>query len=155
LGLYQTIISLYGPIYLSLGRTDLDFKVSLLVETTIILAIVVGLQWGLVGLVFGLYAASVVNLFPTSMIPLRLLGLTARRFARSLAPTLTATVVMTAAVVVVGVAVAHWPHPATLGLQVSTGIVTYVLMCRALGVVALRDLTDGAVARWHRRSAAR
>lgn len=66
LGLYQSILSLNGPIYYALGRTRLDFKINLFTQTVNLLAIIIGVQWGAFGVVIGLYIGSVINFYPVN-----------------------------------------------------------------------------------------
>jgi PST family polysaccharide transporter len=153
LGLYQTIVSLYGPIYLALGRTDLDFKVSLFVELTLIGAIVGGLHWGIPGLVAGLYAAAIVNFWPTNVLPLRLIQLPLRMLARSLSSPFAAALIMVGAVVVVGRALGGLPAPLTLTIQVLTGVTVYAACCHFMRVETLYEVTNLVRTRWQRRRA--
>jgi len=64
LGVYQSIIGLNGPIYLSKGETRLNFKVGLFTETINILAIIIGINWGLKGIIAAFYIALMINFFP-------------------------------------------------------------------------------------------
>jgi O-antigen/teichoic acid export membrane protein len=75
LGIYQTIIGLSGPLYTALGNTKLDFKIGLFTQTVNILGIVIGINWGIQGVIYGLYGSMMVNLFPVNYFILKTINL--------------------------------------------------------------------------------
>lgn len=144
LGLYQTIVALYGPIYLALGRTSLDFKWSLFVESVIILGIVGGLVWGngISGLIVGLYSAVLVNSVPTNLVPLGLIKLPLLRFVRNLLPSFLAAMLMGGAVLGLGRVLSHVSAPGLLAVEVVAGVAVYASACWLLRVPAMLQLVQ-------------
>ncbi|MBR9832570.1 lipopolysaccharide biosynthesis protein [bacterium] len=64
LGVYQAVIRLNGPLYTSLNKMKLNFRLSVFSEITNILAIVIGINWGIEGVIWGIYVATIINFFP-------------------------------------------------------------------------------------------
>lgn len=57
-GLMQSIVTIVGSIFLSQGRADLQLRLSFIIKPILILGIIVGLQWGVLGVSVG-YACAV------------------------------------------------------------------------------------------------
>lgn len=72
----QSIGSMNGNLYLSQGRTKLQFVVGSVVGSAGIAAIVVGMLWGLMGVVIAYSVFAVVVTYPTIRIAVSLVGLT-------------------------------------------------------------------------------
>jgi len=97
-GLVQSVVTTVGSIYQAKGKTDLMFRVGLMTGTVVIVAIVIGLQWGIVG-VASLYAiATLLLLIPNMFFPFRLIGLGYQQVAVKLAPVMFSTLTMFIAV---------------------------------------------------------
>jgi PST family polysaccharide transporter len=63
-GAVQSIFSLNGMIYNSLGKAHIAFKVSLLVNVVLIIAFTIGVNFGIVGMAWSYLIASVLLFFP-------------------------------------------------------------------------------------------
>jgi PST family polysaccharide transporter len=63
-GAVQSIFSLNGMIYNSLGKAHIAFKVSLLVNVVLIIAFTIGVNFGIVGMAWSYLIASVILFFP-------------------------------------------------------------------------------------------
>ncbi len=63
-GLLQSVVVLTGVLFISQGATALKFKVSLLTSSLGIAAILIGLNWGVEGIAWGLLIATMINLLP-------------------------------------------------------------------------------------------
>jgi PST family polysaccharide transporter len=63
-GTVQSIFSLNGMIYNSLGKANIAFKVSLLVNLVLIIAFFIGVNFGIVGMAWSYLAASVLLFYP-------------------------------------------------------------------------------------------
>jgi O-antigen/teichoic acid export membrane protein len=61
-GTVQSISSLNGNIYLAFGKTKLLFKVGIMTNLFFIIIIIFSLQWGVIGVSFGILAASIIVL---------------------------------------------------------------------------------------------
>lgn len=64
LGMIQSINTLVGSLFLSQGRTDILFKLGLVVKVWIVSAIVFGLKWGVMGVALSYSIASIVAFIP-------------------------------------------------------------------------------------------
>jgi PST family polysaccharide transporter len=71
----QCISTINGVIYNALGKTKLLLKVSLLVEMIIIIAVIVGIQFNIMGVIYALYIATAINFYPSFTIPYNLINL--------------------------------------------------------------------------------
>jgi PST family polysaccharide transporter len=150
LGLYQSIVSLYGPLYLASGRTDLDFKVSMFVEPVIIGTSVVGVRWGLPGLIAGLYVGSAINFWVINVVPLKIAGLRLRDMARSLYGSFTAGGLMAAVVYGVGAVLTSQPPPLRFAAQLVLGVVSYPAFCLLLRVRPAMEMWSAGLRRYAR-----
>jgi O-antigen/teichoic acid export membrane protein len=63
-GAVQSIFSLNGMIYNSLGKANIAFKVSLLVNFVLIIAFSIGVNYGIVGIAWSYLIATVLLFFP-------------------------------------------------------------------------------------------
>lgn len=88
LGVYQTLIGLNGPLYLAFGNMKLDFKIGLFSELIFIIAILIGINWGVYGVILGLYIASIINFFPTNFFIFKTIDLTILNYYKKLFPIL-------------------------------------------------------------------
>jgi PST family polysaccharide transporter len=90
----QAVGTTVGPLYLATGRTDVMFKWGVFAGLFAICAFVVGLQWGLQGMVAAYFVASVFLFWPSLAVPFRLIGLRVTSALRPLVPTLFAASIM-------------------------------------------------------------
>ena len=75
ISLFRNVGVLNDVLYLSQGATGLQFKVVLLLRSVVILGVVIGVRFGIVGLLWGLLAARVFNLIPAYHFSGKLVGL--------------------------------------------------------------------------------
>jgi O-antigen/teichoic acid export membrane protein len=73
----QSISTVNGNLYLSQGRTDLQFRVGLIIGSLGIGAIVIGLTWGIVGVALAYGIISILVFYPSLYIAVSLVGLRA------------------------------------------------------------------------------
>ena len=91
----RCIAALNVPVYLSEGRTDLLFKVTLFMRGNLLIAIVVGMTTGgLPGLLWALIIVRVINFFPALYFPGRLLGISWSDYARAMGRTVLTSAVL-------------------------------------------------------------
>ncbi len=94
IGAIQSISRLMSNLYLSQGRTDLQFRVTCLLRGIMVAGIVIGLNWGIVGVATGYLIAVAVAQVPNFYYSGGLIGLKFSTYFRSIAPTLGASVTM-------------------------------------------------------------
>lgn len=93
-GMIQSIIALNGSLFLSQGRADLQFRIGLVLKLNALLCMLIGLQWGVIGVAWGIAFASVVNSVPSMHFSLGLVGLKVPDVWGRLSKVILASVVM-------------------------------------------------------------
>ena len=125
-GLIQSLSSTVGSIYLAKGRTRLLFRWSVGAGVVMLLAFLVGLRWGVVGITTSYAVATLVLLHPSLTIPLGLIGLTVADVWQRLWRTLLCGGLMAAAVLVLEKGLGgRLPPLTTVLLLVSVGAALY------------------------------
>lgn len=94
LGMIQSIGTLNGSLYLSQGRADLQFKLSLILKPIVIIGIIVGLRWGIEGVAIGYAIASLICYYPSILIAGRLVGISYYEHCKNLFGVLGCSIVM-------------------------------------------------------------
>lgn len=151
-GMSQSIGSLTGSLYLSQGRAGLQFRVGLILKTISILGIVVGLQWGIVGVAIGYAIASFINSYPSFYFAGRLVNLTYWELLKNLSGVFGCAVVMAAAVWALGLLLpGGWPLWVLLSLQVALGVVVYVSFVHLFNLRAYREVRALVSEQWRLR----
>jgi len=84
ISLFRNVGVLNDLLYLSQGETRLQFKVGFFLRTNVIIAIVIGIQYGINGLLLGLLLARMVNFYPAYYFSGRLVGISVRDVSRNL-----------------------------------------------------------------------
>jgi len=148
-GLISSIGTLNGNLYLSQGRTDLQFRIGLILKANAILGIVVGLHWGVVGVALGYAIAALINSYPSFFFAGRLVNLTYSKLLKNLSDVFACSAVMAAVVWVLGLLLpADWPQWAYLAVQVPFGIAVYVGLVHFFDLKAYRELYGLLVEQW-------
>ena len=94
IGLFQSVHTTIGHIYLAKGRTDLGFRVGLVLTAITVSGFLIGVHWGTIGVAAAYFVVYFLLLYPGLRIAFSLIGLTVSGFLRSLWPQLCITVVM-------------------------------------------------------------
>jgi PST family polysaccharide transporter len=71
LGAIQSIVSLNGLIYNSLGKVNIAFKVSILTNIVLVIAFIIGVNYGLIGVAYSYLIASALLLIPMYQIAIK------------------------------------------------------------------------------------
>jgi PST family polysaccharide transporter len=87
----QSVGSKVGWIFLSQGRTDVLFKLSILTTSVVAIAFAVGLRWSVEGVAIACTIATYLLAYPVLTIAFRLVGLKLRHFLAKLRPIILAT----------------------------------------------------------------
>ena len=74
-GIVQTFIAANGVLYLSKGKTDIQFHMSLLMLLVMAASVYIGSKWGITGVTISYSLASVVIFYPLLSVPYSLVGL--------------------------------------------------------------------------------
>jgi PST family polysaccharide transporter len=145
----QSVGTTVGWLYLSTGRTDVMFKVSVVYGLAAVSAFLIGLQWGVEGVAAAYCISSLVLFWPAVAIPLRLVGLGLVRFLGHLAPTLFAACLMALLVVVAARESADSVIPLweRLILLVAFGAATYFVVSLFIQRKVLDDVRSALLSR--------
>jgi PST family polysaccharide transporter len=94
IGLLQSIGTTVGMLYLAKGRTDVMFRWGVGAGTLIVIAFIVGLQGGLVGVAMAYCFISLVLSLPSLYIPLRFINMPLNVILKGLVPALGSSLLM-------------------------------------------------------------
>lgn len=111
IGAIQSINTTVGSIYQAKGRTDWMLRVGGVFSLLVMLAFVIGLQWGMMGVAAAYAIVYLVFFLPSMHIAFRLIDLPLRDLAQATGRTLLCSILMCFAVVAVNEALALWLPP--------------------------------------------
>ena len=139
-GMLQSIGTTVGTIYLATGRMHVAFKFLLVAAPVLVLAFIVGLSWGIVGVATA-YAAASFGLFYVSLtIAFRIACIRLRDFHAAIARPLLASVVMLVVVTVSTSILQQWGIWERLGTEIGIGVLAYAGATLLLNKRQLREL---------------
>jgi len=151
LGATQSIGTFNGILYQSQGRTDTQFKIGLFLKLNRILFIVLGLQWGLIGVATGYVISSLINSYPGFFFAGRLIDMTYSELWKNLATILVCAAAMAVLVFLVGLIIpSYYPSWAFLVIQVTTGFTTYWLAIHVLKIKAYEEIKELLEEQWQK-----
>ncbi len=138
-GAVQSIVTLNGMIYNSLGKANIAFKISLLVNFVLIIAFSIGVNFGIVGMAYSYLLASMLLFFPIYSTALKQLNTTIAEAFMTLRSTLFATLGMAIVLLIINY-LTDIALLKSLLLKVSLGSITYVTILYALEKVFVQSL---------------
>lgn len=139
-GFFTSIVTVTGSIYLSQGAASRQLLVNLVTKPITVIAIVVGLNWGTLGVATSFTVATAINSLITLSAAGRLIGLGMAELAKELAPALLPTLLMLILLWLVNPLLTDFSHLAALSIQMSVGAMLYIACAHALGTPAYLDL---------------
>jgi PST family polysaccharide transporter len=93
-GLLQSLGTTVGFLYLATGRTDLMFRWGIFACAAIVVALAIGIQSGIKGLLIGYLVVNCILFFPSLMVPLKLIELNVFKLLNNLFPSVVAAAAM-------------------------------------------------------------
>jgi O-antigen/teichoic acid export membrane protein len=142
-GLVQSVGTTVGAIYQAKGRTDLMLRWGIFSGALVLLAFMIGLRWGIVGVAVAYAVATLILAYPSFAIPFRLIGLRVRDLGTVLWRPLLSSLLMVVVLLGLKSALPAGSYPGlTLGILVSTGLVTYVLVSWIVNRDQARQILD-------------
>ena len=126
-GMFQSIGTTVGTLYLATGNPKVAFRVTIIGAPILIGGMAGGLPWGTVGVATGYAVANFVFAYYSFSTAFRLVGLRLVDLWHELAPPLGCTLAMIAVVMVAGRALPSLDAPYRLGLCVLLGILAYIV----------------------------
>jgi lipopolysaccharide exporter len=142
-GLIQSIGTTVGMIYQAKGRTDWMFRWGLGAGISVILAFIVGLQWGVTG-VAGAYAiVSFVLAYPSFYIPFQLIDLKFLDLVKVLRPAFLNSLLMFIVLILMRLSLPKsWSNAVILSLSVIAGSTVYAVASYLTNQEQIRELLD-------------
>ncbi|MDX1560728.1 MAG: oligosaccharide flippase family protein, partial [Marinobacter sp.] len=150
-GIARSIVTVTGSVYLALGRAKLQFKVNLLTRPIALGGVIVGLPWGVEGIVIGMTAATWINSLITLSIAGRLINLSLLELMLSFTRTLAAAVLMAVGITLLDPVLYGIGPLASFGIQVLVGGGIYVMFSFAFKIKALTDILEILAAQFSKR----
>lgn len=142
-GMSQSIMTTVGIIYQVKGRTDWLFRWGIISGTLVVIAFVIGLQWGIIGVASAYAIATLILAYPNFAIPFRLINLPVRDLGAVLWRPLVASLIMLGLLLVVGFLLpANLASGWVLGISVPIGCITYLLASWWLNRKQIQQLFD-------------
>ncbi len=140
-GLIQCVGTTTGWIYTSQGRTDLQLKVAVISLGVYTVGFALGLRWGIVGVATGyVVSGCLILLYPTWVIPLRLIDISFFDMLKNLFPSFMSSMVMAGAIVIgemlLPAGFSAWQQLIALSIF---GVAVYWLIVSLMGVEAYAD----------------
>jgi len=142
-GALHSIGTTVGTIFNSQGRADLQLKIGLFNSTIYVIAFLVGIKWGLLGLIIGYISATIPLLFSTQYFANRLISLKMRTFLKALLPATICTLLMVTVVSMFSYLnglVLHLTMIITLITSIALGIASYTVF--GLTVFKIPEVED-------------
>ena len=140
-GMIESIGAMNGSLYLACGAAKLRLKVVLVITPLSVIAMAIGLKWGVIGVMVGYASYSLLVTYPTIVIPVSLVGLNLWDVTKVLVGALAAAIVMG---VVVRMLSSMLPPGASwlslIGLIV-VGALIYAAITRICKLSAFHELT--------------
>lgn len=141
LSMEQSITTLNGNLFLSQGRADIQFKMGLVLKSIVIIGIVVGLRWGVIGVAIGYAITSIICIYPSVSIAGSLINLTFAELVKNLTGVFACCILM--AVLIKGldvVLLVNYSHAARLAIQVLCGIALFYTLIHFFRVQAYLEV---------------
>jgi len=127
--LFNSVGIMNSSLYLSQGKTKLQFKVNMFLRTNVILGIVIGIQFGLEGLLWGYLIAYLFNICPAFYFSGRLVGISLANVASNLGSVVTSSLLMAAIIYAVREVASLEPGSmVSLMVIVLVGVASYALI---------------------------
>lgn len=141
-GVVTSIVAVNGPVYLSQGKAKLQFKVKLITRPIAIIAAIVGLNWGLMGIAIGIAVSGWINCLITLKVSGSLINLALSELVGSLSKAFGCAILMAIALMLVEPWLADLIPIVKLLVQVPLGFLIYVLLVLIVKPPAAEELYD-------------
>lgn len=149
-GMIQSIGTTVGWIYTSQGRTDIMLKWGLCAGIVTVIAFIIGLRWGIIGVALAYVLSNYIILwYPSWAISGRLINLRFTEMLKNLSKTFFCAVAMGAGVWILGFTLpSDWPHWSYLVIQMPFGILMYFVLISVFKLSAYLDLRELISEQW-------
>ncbi len=128
IGMIQSVATTVGLIYQAKGRTDVMFKWGFITGTITIAAIILGLNWGILGVAIGYAIISLILVYPNFAIPFKLINLPFVNLLQVLwRPFLSSIIMVFCLTISMKVFLSHIDSHYLLPILICIGITSYIL----------------------------
>ncbi len=132
IGALQSIAATLGSIYLSQGRSQLMFKITIFTSPFLWLAFIIGIRWGIVGVAVSYAIFYTLVWLISQSVANRLINLDIKTFLKNIKYPILYTLLMMLAVFFTKICIKHSIHThqevITLVSSIATGVFIYVLV---------------------------
>lgn len=143
MGVKQPVAASMGWLLTSMGRTDTMRKWAILSGTLNLIAVVIGVQWGIIGVAIGYVVFGYVIHYHSVVIPSSLVDVSFKEYHTNLAGVFGCGVAMALSIVGIDTLIPDpWPNWLHFGLQVVLGVVVYWSLVHKFEVRAYREFLD-------------
>jgi O-antigen/teichoic acid export membrane protein len=139
-GMLQAVGTTTGQLYMATGRTDLMFRWGLFASPVVVVSFLIGLPFGVNGVAIAYAIATVLIIYPSFLIPLRLIELPVGTLYRAVQPIAIAALLMFAAVWATDRFSRIGSAPYRLALCIAVGVIAYAVFLRLMAAGLVRDL---------------
>lgn len=139
-GIFMSIATVTGAIYLSLGHAKLQLRVNLVNQPLQIIGVIIGLNWGLQGVATGYAITTILGVFYTWHFAGRLIQLGIGQILWNLLPTLILSLLMGIAVRLTDILYASYNNLQIFIFQTLSGILIYTLLLIIVKPSAYQDI---------------
>lgn len=140
-GLCQSIGTTLGWIYTAQGRTDWMFRWGIPKGIVTIIAFIIGLRWGLIGITVAYAIRGFALIYPNYTIPGRLINMSFGDVVRSVSGVFGCAAGMAGLVFSIGyILPASLPHWAYLAVQVPVGVIVYLALIHIFRLQAYQEV---------------
>jgi O-antigen/teichoic acid export membrane protein len=142
LGIFSSILTVTGTIFQSQGAAGLQFRTNLLTQPIRIACVIIGLNWGVMGVALGFALSGIFNSLIVITVAGKLIDLKPSTFLQALAPTLAPTLIMGVSVWYIGEILRLDSELLTLSIQVLSGAIIYLSSLALLKIEAYQDMRN-------------
>ncbi len=142
-GMLQSIGAFNGNIYLSQGRSDLQLKIDGTLGILRIVAIIFGIYWGVMGVVYAYSIFSIIVFYPSVLMAVSLVDLDFKTVIKNLTGVSSCTLMMVLAIWGVEISLSNELSQLILfTVKVFTGVAVYWMLLKWCRIAAYRDAVD-------------
>ncbi len=151
-GLKQPIGSTTGWLYKAKGRTDLMLRWNFIAMVITIVAFIIGIRWGVIGIATAYAIRSYIIWYPAITIPGRLINLTFWEFFKNHSGVFACSITMSILVWLIGYCMpVSWPYWLQLIIQVGSGAIVFLMFAHVFKLQAYDEVKVLLMEQWHKR----
>lgn len=139
-GMFSSLATVIPAVFQSLGKSRLQFKVNLITQPIRIISIVIGIKWGMYGVIISFAISSIITRLFSIAVACRLLDLSMRALFLHIIGIIASALLMSSAVMCLTLLLGDANYTVKLFVQVVSGILLYYLLVVIFGNPAYKDV---------------